>query len=363
MNNKKILVAAVILGIAVLLLVLLKTLGNRAPSERTLQFFPGLTEKAIGAVVLKDASDRVKLQRKGDGWFMIPKKGLEATAAGETATGISKIMDTDSAAAPKVAERGDEYPADSATVASLLENVLKLKKDILVSENPDKQATFEVDTVKGILLDVLDLEGKSFGRVIIGKNASDWSSNYVRGENGTAVYQAQGISRYVFGTDKNRWTYKSIMKFDKASVAQVTLAKKGAPAIALALEGDSVKTWNITQPVQKAADSTKVTELLTGLSTLMATEYEDSAYTDSATGLADPSITVSVTFKSGSVKTVAFGNLKAGANKVWVMVPERPYRYLVNENDQKKFDKKPEEFQVQELKPIEAVPAPKVKKK
>ncbi|MBN1127833.1 MAG: DUF4340 domain-containing protein [Chitinispirillaceae bacterium] len=360
MNNKKIIVAAIILGIAVLLLVLVKTLGDRTPSERSLQFFPGITEKSIGAVVLKDATDWVKIQRKGDGWMMVPRAVLHFTAAEKKATGISQVMDADTAAPQKPAGvAAAEYPADSATVASLLDNILKLKKDILVSENPEKQATFEVDTVKGILLEVLDLEGTSRGKVIIGKNASDWSSNYVRSENGTAVYQAQGISRYVFGTDHNRWTDKSIMKFDKAAVTQVALAKKGAPAVILALEGDSVKSWNITQPSRKAADSSKVDELLSGLSNLMASGYEDSSYTDAETGLTDPSLTISVTFNSGAVRTVAFGNVKAGVNKYWIKAQDKPYRYLIDEHEQKRFDKKTDDYQKQELKPIEAVPAKK----
>jgi hypothetical protein len=364
MNNKKMLVSAAILGIAVLIIVLIKILGNREPSEASLQFFPGITEKSIGAVMLKDGADWVKLQRKGDKWIMVPKQVLETAGSGKKAMGISKVLEADTAMpATPAGVSASEYPADSGTIASLVENVLKLKKDILISENPAKQATFEVDSAKGILLEVFDLEGKSLGKVIIGKNAADYSSNYVRGENSSAVYQVQGISRYVFGSDHKRWTDKSIMKFDKAAIKQVSIAKKGAPAIVLSLEGDSTqKSWNITQPVQKPADSSKVDELLNGLSNLMAAEYEDSAYTDSATGLADPSIIVSIALKSGATRLLKIGNSKTGASKYWVAVPEKPYVLLLNDYDQKKVDKKPEDFQKQELKPIEAVPVKKPKK-
>lgn len=365
MNNKKMIVSAAILGIAVLILVLAKLLANREPPESSLQFFPGITEKSIGAVIIKDATDWVKLQRKGDKWVMVPKQALSASNSGKKAGGLSSVIGADTTAAAMPAGiAASEYPGDSATIASMLENVLKLKKDILVSENPAKQATFEVDSAKGILIEVLDLEGKSLGKVIIGKNAADYSSNYVRGENSSAVYQVQGISRYVFGSDHKRWTDKSIMKFDKAAVKQVSIAKKGAPAIVLSLEGDSTKkSWNITLPVQKPADSSKVDELLNGLSNLMAAEYEDSVYSDSATGLADPSITVSIALKNGATRLLKIGNAKTGASKYWVAVPEKSYVLLLSDYDQKKVDKKPEDFQKQELKPIVAVPAVKPKMK
>ena len=365
MNNKKMIVSAAILGIAVLILVLVKILANREPSESSLQFFPGITEKSIGAMIIKDASDWVKLQRKGDTWVMVPKQVLSAQPAGKKTGGLTSVMGADSGVKTATSDGGTlEYPADSASVAMLLENITKLKKDILVSENPGKRAMFEVDSSKGILVEVLDLEGKSLGKVIVGKNAPDYSSTYVRGENSSAVYQAQSISRYAFGSDHKRWTDKSIMKFDKAAVKQVSIAKKGAQAIVLALEGDSAKaSWNITQPVKKPADSSKVDELLNGLSNLSAAEYEDSAYTDSATGLSDPSIAVSVTLAGGKVNSFVIGNAKSGASKFWVKIPGKPHVLLLNEYDQKKVDKKPEDFQKQDLKPIEAVPAVKSKKK
>ncbi|MBN2037474.1 MAG: DUF4340 domain-containing protein [Chitinispirillaceae bacterium] len=365
MNNKKLLAAAVVLGVALCILVLVKAIGNRAPSESALQFFPGLTEKSIGAVVLKDATDWVKIQRKGDVWVMVPKQVLASAGEKKEASGLSKVIDDDTAVAP--APEGiaaSEYPADSGTVASLIENILKLKKDILVSENPAKQTTFEVDTAKGIQLEVIDLNGKSLGKVIIGKNGSDWSSNYVRAENAISVYQVSGISRYVFGTDHKRWTDKSIMKFDKKTVKKIAIAKKGETPVVLALEGDSASMgWNLLQPVKKPADSAKVDELLNGCSNLMASELEDSAYTDEQTGLADPAITVSVTFEGGTVRNLAIGNQKGEQKKFWAKVPEKPYVYLIDDFNKKKFEKKPEEFEKQPLKPIEAVPAKPPKKK
>ena len=352
MNNKKIIVPAVILAIGVAFIVLVNLLSNRRPSEESLQFFPGISEKTIGAVLIKDSQDMVKLQRKGDVWVMIPKQVIvSATSKGKEVSGLSRVMGADEKAPPAPAGMSAaEFPADSGCIAQMVENIVKIKKNTQVSDNPANQGKYEVNEARGIRIEAFDLTGKSFGAVILGKSA-DYSSNYFRPEKSNAVFLVLESSRWAFSADNKRWTDKSIMRMDKALVKQLTIAKKGAPAIVLA-RGDTVtRGWHMLAPVKKPADSVKVDEILNSLSNFQAAEYEDSALTDSATGLADPSIVVTVNFMSGTVRTLAIGKAKPGQNKYWVRVPEKQYVYCINDNEQKKFDKKPGD--------LEQAPVPK----
>jgi hypothetical protein len=367
MNTKKLVILAVMLAVAVGIILVVNTLSSRKPSEESLQFFPGISEKTIGAVLLKDPSDTVKLQRKGDVWVMIPKQALALlTPSPENkASGLSRAMGTDTGIpAPPVAKpptglAATEFPADSGNVAQLVENTVKLKKSTLVSENPAKQAMFEVDATHGNRMEVFDLSGKSLGAVFLGKTGQDYNSVYTRSERSTAVFLAQNVSRWVFSADHKRWPDKSIMKFDKATVKQIAIAKKGAPAIVIARGDTAHKGWHLLEPPRKPGDTSKVDsnrvdDPLSFLANSRAAEYEDSAYTDSATGLAAPAITVTINFMSGTVRTLAFGNKKHGTSYYWVRVPEKQYMYLVNESDYNKFDKKPQDFPQQTAKP----PAP-----
>jgi hypothetical protein len=358
MNAKKLIVLAVFLAVTVGVIFLVNICSNRKPSEESLQFFPDVSEKTIGAVLLKDASDNVKLQRKGDVWVMIPKQAIIAAAPLQEnkVAGLSRAMGTDTGTAavvkPPAGLAAAEFPADSGSIAQLVDNVVKLKKNILVSENPAKQATFEVDAAHGSRIEVFDIAGKSLGAVFLGKNGTDYSSNYFRPEKSNSVYLVQESTRGAFSADHKRWTDKSIMKFDKHTVKQIAIAKKSVPTIVIARGDSATKGWRILEPARKPGDtnkldSNKVDELLISISNLQAAEYEDSAYTDSATGLADPSIMVTVNFMSGTVRTLAIGNKKSGQNKFWVRVPEKQYVYLINDYDQKKFDKKPEDFEQQ----------------
>jgi hypothetical protein len=369
MNTKKLIVLAVFLAVAVGVILLVNIFSNRKPSEESLQFFPDLSEKTIGAVLLKDASESVKLQRKGDVWVMVPKQALlvPAPSQGNKGAGLSRAMGTDTgnaiaaaAVKPPAGLAAAEFPADSACIAQLVENVVKLKKNILVSENPAKQATFEVDAAHGSRIEVFDIAGKSLGAVVLGKSGTDYNSNYFRPEGSNAVYLVQESTRWAFSADHKRWTDKSILKFDKIMIKQLSIAKKGAPkgapAIVIARGDSTTKGWQMLEPARKPKDtnkldSNKVNELLISLSNFQAAEYEDSAYTDSATGLADPAITVTINFMSGTVRTLAIGNKKPGQNKFWVRIPEKQYVYLINDYDQKKFDKKANDFDQQPVKP------------
>jgi hypothetical protein len=357
MNTKKLITLAVILAAAVALIVIVNAVSNREPSEESLQFFPGISEKTIGAVILKDALDRVKIKRRGDVWVMVPNKVLSLGAAvpPEKVPGLDKAMGTDSGSVSPVKTpaglAASEFPAESSAVAQLLENIVKIKKDILISENPAKQADFEVNAERGISIEVFDVAGKSLGAVILGKNGDSYNSNFFRPENSNAVYRVNESNRWAFGTDHKRWTDKSIMKFDRAMVQQLSIARKGAPAIVLEKSTDTTaRGWRMLKPLASNVnkiDSNKVNEILGALSNFNAQEIEDSAYTDAEAGLADPSIAVTVTFVSGTVRLLAVGSMKAGTARYWVRVPEKQLMYLIGDNEQKTLNKKPEDFKVQ----------------
>jgi hypothetical protein len=374
MNTKKTVVLGIVLVVAVGLILIVKGAQDRAPSAASLQFFKGISPQSIGSMVIKNSLDWVKLKRKGDVWVMIPKQVLQsASSADKQTSGLSKAMgsDADANGGAKVPAglAAAEFPVDSNMISQLLENIVKLKKkkEWEISESPAKQAVFEVDSAHGNDIEVFDLNGKSLGEAIIGTNGPDYNSVYCRAASSNMVYQCLEVSSIAFGngSDHKRWTDKTVMKFDKATVKQIAIAKRDTSAkggnkvvTIVVARGDSAhKGWQLLEPVKKPADSTKVDELLSALSNLQATEYEDSACADAVTGLANPLIKISVAFASGTVRSLSIGNAKPTQSKSWIRVPEKPFIYLLNDYEVKKFDKKPDSLFQQPLKPIEAVPA------
>ena len=360
MNTKRLIVLGAVLVVAIAAIIIGNMVSNQKPSEESLQFFPGVSGKTVGAVILKDATDMVKLQRKGDVWVMVPKAVIESAEKQPAATGVGKAMETAPAATAAAKPAGlaaTEFPADSSMTAQLLDNIVKVKKNTLVSNRQSKQAAFEVDSAHGVRIEVFDIAGKSLGAVYLGKNGPDYNSCYCRAEWSRDVYMTLGTSRGAFSADHKRWTDKSIMKLDRSKVKKLTIARKGSPAIEIVKGDTATRGWQLVAPIKKNTDSNKVTEILGDLASLSATEFEDSAYSDQTAGLVQPSIFVTVEFMSGTVRTLAIGDKKPGQSNFWCRVPEKPYLFLLGDYIQKKFDKKPEDF-LPGAKPAEAVAAP-----
>jgi hypothetical protein len=346
MNTRKILFSAIVLAAAIVVIVIVNVLSNAKPQANSFQFFPGISAQSLGSVTLGNASDQVKLLRRGDLWVVLPKSSTAAQPAGEGLAGSATETPTAAGAQAKPAggSAAAEFPSDSAAISQLLETLLKIKKSTLVSENAAKQATFEVDSLHGTRIEAFDLAGKSLGAVILGKSSRDYGSNYFRPDNSNQVYLVPESNRYWLTADHKHWENKSILKFDHADVKQLTVAERGSPVMVIARGDSTAKGWQLVEGGKLPLDSNKVGGMLNTLSNLQAAEFEDSAYTDSATGLADPALKLTIAFKNGSSRVVAIGNEKTGPNEYWLKIPEKPFTYLINEWQFKQFNKKPEDL-------------------
>ena len=327
MNGRKLLYLVGILFVAVFVIVLNEGLNNKSPSDESLKFFPGISEKDISAVVIKDAMDSVKIRKKGDIWVVSP-------LSSDPKSDIAPVGADPAAAAVKVKS---EYPADSASVAAVLEKLVSMKKGELISTNPAKQSIFEVDSSKGILVELMDLSGTSKGSFRIGKNGPDWSSNYVRMIGSNSVYMVSGSIRSSFFTDNKRWRDKYIIKFDKSTAKRITLVKKDGSSVAVA-KADTGNSWNIVEPVSNPAKTDQVDEILNTLSRFVAADFEETGLSDSALGFTSPELAAVVTFGNGSTKKILVG-IKNQAGKYPVRAEGKETVFLVDESEFNKINK------------------------
>lgn len=346
MTTKKLLTLVSIAVIAVLVIIMSEKLSNKKPSEQSLKFF----NDKIGSFVVKDASGAVTVRKKGDVW--VASNGVN----GVVSTGTQGIGST-----PQAAPVSGDFPTDSASVAIALEKLSDMKRSVLISENPGKQTIFEVDTAKGLFVEVFDLAGKSKGSVLIGKNGPDWNSNYVRSIGSNEVYTVDGGIRNSFFTDIMRWRDKLMMSFDKASAKSISLVKGDGSAISLT-KADSGTVWNIISPIQSVAKADQVEGILSTLSRFNATDFQDAALADSVMGFAKPELTVAIGLASGS-KKISIG-AKSADGKYYAMVEGKQTVYLINEGDFTGLNKDLSSLKDEPVKaPPVAKPAAGVKKK
>ncbi len=326
MKGNKLFYAVIILVIAVLTIIISENLSNKSPSESEKKFFPNLTESSISAISIKDSNDSVRIRRKGDIWV------VDAYQAASTSSTLP--MESDSS---KPAANSKIYQADSASISSVLEKVLKMEKGVLISDNQEKQSIFEVDSVKGTLVELWDATGKAIGSFRIGKNGADWSSNYVRMTGSNSVYMVGGSIRYSFFSDHKRWRDKTITKFDKSTVKRISLIRKDGVSVAIA-KADTGNSWNIVEPIQSVAKTDQIDEILNTTYRFNASDFDESNASDSAMGFTQPELTVVISFPNDATKKIIFGS-KDENNRYRVRTDGKEHVFLVSDYDFDKLNK------------------------
>jgi hypothetical protein len=327
MKTKQLIAWAVAFVVAVAVVVLAAVLRSQRPSEKSLAFFPGLSEDSVSELLIASKGDTVRVKRKGEVWVVAGRDEAEPPAA----TGLGGLTDTAAAGAataePSPSPLDGDFPVDSASLASVMEKLAEMKRGELVSQNPEKQALFEVDSAKGVYVRVVDTKGAVLGAFRVGKSGPGWSSHYVRMDGSNDVYSVRGSIKYAFHADRKRWRDKTIVKFAASSLEQVTLAKKGGVTIVLekATDTTGAEVWNLAAPVKHRAAKEKVDEMVNALSKFLCTDWETSdTLTDEDMGFAEPELVATARLAGGTEKSVIVGSKIPDQSSYWVRTPERP---------------------------------------
>lgn len=334
MNMKHLPLLAVILVVVIGIIIVANQLSNRRPSEKTLAFLPQFSEADCGMISVRDVKDSVFLVHKGKEWMVINKRPSEST---------SPLVSADSLGKAKTAS---EYPADSAFIQMALDKLKAMKKDDLISQNPQKQVELEVDTIQGTRVDVYNDKLAPVLSFYVGKSSADWGSNFVRTSGSNDVYLVGGSIKYAFFTDRTRWKNKSIVKFDRTFARGIEIAKRDSASILLSLTPPSPKdsaarpSWHIMSPVKDSARNTEVDKILNTMSSFSASDFEeDTTISSDSLGFTRPFLRVTVSLENGEQKTVFVGNEKGSEGKRWVHTPDKPVTFLIYKYNVENLDR------------------------
>ena len=176
MKIKNLSLLAIVLIVLVGIIVIANQLQNQKPSEKSLVLFPDFSDAACSEIVVTESNQIAKLARKGTNWVV---EGTQA-ASSVAASPASPLTQPAPAGQPAGAVKSDDYPADSAIIQTAIEKIKSLKKEDLISQNPQKQSELEVDSAKGVLVELLGDKGKAIGAFYIGKNGANWGQNFIR---------------------------------------------------------------------------------------------------------------------------------------------------------------------------------------
>ena len=202
----------------------------------------------------------------------------------------------------------DNYPADSEGVDELLTKVGEFKNTQRVSDNPEKQAEFEVDS-SGVEAKLMDENDKLLAHLFAGKITPGFFSSYVRAADSNDVYVAQGNLQSVFNKGTRTWKDRTVFDFNKGNVTELNIS---SPEETVELRLDANGTWQMLKPEAGTANTTEVDNLLTTLSGLDTDDFAEAQGDLAEYGLDTPESVISAVLNDGTTATLYIGNEAEG---------------------------------------------------
>ena len=230
----------------------------------------------------------------------------------------------------------DNYPADMEAIDELFTKVAEFNNANKVSDNPEKQVEFQVDST-GIEAKLTDVNEKMLAHLFVGKNTPGFLSSYVRAADSKDVYIAKGYLQGVFDKSTRTWKDRTIFNFNKGIVTQIDIT---SPEESIELRIDAENKWQMLQPTAAAVVQNEIDNLLNSLSQLKTDDFAETKEL-SEYGLDSPTSSISAILNDGSTQTLHIGNEDGGKLYVKSNEKEQVFRLFKSNVDNliKKSDK------------------------
>jgi len=219
------------------------------------------------------------------------------------------------------------FPADTAAVGTMLRAVGGARSTGVASRNPANRSKFQVDST-GVRV-TLSKGTEPLASITVGKMGQDFTTSYVRNDDGEEVLVVRGVNRNIF-TRPQGYRDRTLLAFDPNNVQSVT-AKLPEGGWQLTRQDSA---WTLAHvPAQgepERADGTAVDQTLRGLSTFSADGFLDAGADTAQTGLDAPETEFSVHLMNGTDLEVSIGN-KNGRNQRYAKRPDREVVYTLGD--------------------------------
>lgn len=240
----------------------------------------------------------------------------------------------------QVLDNGQPRRADQ----NVLHNVANLAHNLtvgdIISSNPEKQMLFEVDTLVGRTV-TFYRDQQELGRLIVGKQGSDFRSTYVRNPGSPDVYLATAAITRLFDRPARGYRDKVIHALDTAQIASVIVKTREYQYQLTRLD----PSWVLVVPKTgtAAADSIKAGAFVILLANLRITDFVDPAEAAGVTFAADAD-QITISMRDGSSVTLSLQMKDEASKNYYLRTSLDPDLYTVAEHVRNNLVKKPDEL-------------------
>ena len=222
----------------------------------------------------------------------------------------------------------EPYPADREMIAEAIEIFLTLRETDLASRNKDKHDLFEVADHNAMTVTLFADSEEPLAALYIGKSGPDFFSTYIRKADTDEVYLSDTPVKSLYDRPAAAWRDRSLFSFNPDEVTELVLAKEDEQIV---LGKDTQGNWHLQEPVSGLADTDTVKTLLTGLSTLSASDYAD-GITLEESEVQKPIIRVTVTLKDTTVRELLIGVRQEEGPYYYVTTGDKKYLYTLHQS-------------------------------
>lgn len=298
MKQRNTLVLLLILAVIVTVLVLLVNPPEREEREEDTEpgVFADLDLDRVSRVVVNTTRNNSTLRREGDRW---------------------------------VVEEFDDFPADLPALEEAITALQDLELGDVVSENREKQGTFQVDQSGIEVLFHGTGEDELLAHFFLGKPGHDYRSIYFRQTDSDQVHLVAQQLRGRFDRGARTWRNRRPFSFTPEEVSALRLAagENGDP---LSLRMDDQGNWVVEGEEELAADTAKVELVARSFAQLAADDFPEEQETDLARyGLDEPLWTYSAELLDGSTRTLLVGKVDMDNNHYYAKRDDSPIIYIL----------------------------------
>ncbi len=237
MNKNVYILIALLVVLLIAAYYVLKMPGESDSNSEHSTIFLSVDSAATDGIEIKSPSTDVKLERKGNTWYVT---------------------------APV------HYRADQKSVEDAIHQCKILSVLNLVSDKPEKFSIFQVDST-GTRISLFQ-GGKATSAFIVGKTSPNFTDSYVRKAGANQVMLARGVLEYTFNRQLKEWRDRTIISVSREEIKSIAV-QNGKDSYQLMLR-DSV--WMLDG---KRVKLSAVNDLIASLSNFQADDFLDSAVT------------------------------------------------------------------------------------
>jgi hypothetical protein len=238
-----------------------------------------------------------------------------------------------------LARRGDQwyciypdwtYPADNRILADVFRTTNDMVLENLIATKSEKHRTFEVDTVRGTVMEFF-VHGQSVSRFVMGKSGADFSHTYIRRLGSDSVYLARGDFQRVFRRVPTDWVSLMVFDIDSAEVDTIRWITADRETRVWRAPDRSWRVWATGTSGEKPVDTAILNVRLRRLCPLRADAFAPEGGSNVA-NLSNPSLQLIISTSQGRADTLMWnpiGEQGGGEPRTYAFFPGRPQPLLV----------------------------------